>query len=299
MGGNTGGRARASRRRPHGSGLLLLWLSLAISLEVAGWGPASLAWASKLPSVPFRAAIPGPALGTQPVVSPPSGTWLDPPYRSGQLGYDVSFPQCPGAPGPQSASFSIIGVNDGLAFTANPCLVDQWKAASGRRSVYVNAGYNPDDAGQVTAGCAALAAKRPGADEVRQAYAIGCSEAVYSATLIAQAKIKVPLIWIDVEAMNSWDDVNLDLNRASLQGEVDQLGAGGQAVGVYAVLDDWPTIVGEWGPTDVVADWVALAPDEGQTAEGVCKGTGFSGGPVWLVQRPDTWASGEDLDQAC
>ena len=237
--------------------------------------------------------------GARQTISPPSDSWVDPPYRSGQLGYDLSYPQCPGGAGPSSASFSIVGVNDGLAFTANPCLADQWKAAGGRRSVYVNAGFNPADAGWISAGCAALAAKRPGSDEMRQAYAIGCSEAVYSASVIAQAQIKVSLIWVDVESMNSWDDLNLDLNRAALQGEVDELGAGGHVVGVYAVIDDWPGIVGQWGPSGVVADWVALAADQGQTADAVCKGIGFSGGPVWLVQQPGTWPSGQDLDLAC
>jgi hypothetical protein len=35
--------------------------------------------------------------------------------------YDVSYPQC-GGPLPTNVLFGIVGVNDGIVFSANPCL---------------------------------------------------------------------------------------------------------------------------------------------------------------------------------
>src|SRR6476659_8922094 len=43
-----------------------------------------------------------------------------PPPPSTSRGYDVSYPQC-GQPLPSSALFGIVGVNNGIVYTANPC----------------------------------------------------------------------------------------------------------------------------------------------------------------------------------
>src|SRR4051794_31397896 len=36
-------------------------------------------------------------------------------------GYDIGYPQC-GASFPQSPAFGVVGVNNGIVFSANPCL---------------------------------------------------------------------------------------------------------------------------------------------------------------------------------
>jgi hypothetical protein len=44
----------------------------------------------------------------------------------GSTGHDVSYPQC-GMPLPSSGSFGVVGVTNGIAFSANPCLAAQWQ----------------------------------------------------------------------------------------------------------------------------------------------------------------------------
>jgi hypothetical protein len=57
----------------------------------------------------------------------------------GQVGNDVSWPQCPpaqggyGLPAPRAqAKFVVIGLTRGSGFTRNPCLADQVAMAAGR-----------------------------------------------------------------------------------------------------------------------------------------------------------------------
>ena len=47
------------------------------------------------------------------------------------VGYDISYPQCSGAY-PSNPRFGIVGVNGGLANTANACLGDELAWARGR-----------------------------------------------------------------------------------------------------------------------------------------------------------------------
>src|SRR3954454_12450145 len=44
---------------------------------------------------------------------------------AGATGYDVSYPQCGGAL-PPSPSFGIVGVNNGIVYSSNPCLASQY-----------------------------------------------------------------------------------------------------------------------------------------------------------------------------
>src|SRR5262249_61937621 len=72
---------------------------------------------------------------------------------STQAGNDVSYPQC-GKKLPSGQAFGIVGVNDGLANTTNPCLAKQitWAQASSgatsqpKVSLYVNTA-NPGNLG--------------------------------------------------------------------------------------------------------------------------------------------------------
>jgi hypothetical protein len=229
--------------------------------------------------------------GPHPAVAP---GWTGPVYPPRLHGYDVSYPQCPGHAAPAGATFSIIGANRGKAFTVNPCLRTQWLTARGVRTVYFNSGYDPDNAGAVTSDCASRSGYQEGGRERQTAYAIGCSEAVFAVNTLAGAGAsRTAMIWLDVEQSNSWDLVNLDLNRTALQAEIDELAAFGHMVGMYSTSYQWHSILGDWSPAGVVADWVA-----GQTPQAVCGTTGFSGHPVWIAQELDTW-SGVDSDWTC
>lgn len=57
-----------------------------------------------------------------------------------ELGYDVSYPQCPALATtppslPPPATFTIVGVNDGLAYSENACFVQLYRWAQGNSSV--------------------------------------------------------------------------------------------------------------------------------------------------------------------
>ncbi|HEX6350365.1 MAG TPA: hypothetical protein VF160_13365 [Candidatus Dormibacteraeota bacterium] len=218
-------------------------------------------------------------------------------YPAQAHGYDISYPQCADAAGPAGAAFAIVGVNGGRAFTRNSCLFDEWSRTKEPRSVYLNSGYNPDNYQFVEQPCRDLAERLGGSTPAaRQAYAIGCAEVSYSYVVMAQDKVSGPqMCWVDVEAANSWDELDLNLNRDALQGMFDQLVGHGCRVGVYAQFKEWRAITGDWRTPSVAADWVSLAvPYE------ACARAGFSGGPVWLVQELATWPDVPvDSDWAC
>jgi hypothetical protein len=220
--------------------------------------------------------------------------WVGPIYAPRLHGYDVSYPQCPGRVPPAGAAFSIIGANSGKAFSANPCLRAEWQGARGVRAVYFNSGNDPGNADKVTPDCGSRSQYQAGGAQVQVAYAIGCSEAMFAAATLAGAGAsRTPIIWLDVEESNTWDPVNLDLNRTALQAEIDELAAYGHLVGIYSTAFQWQTILGAWSPSGVVADWVA-----GQTPQAICGTPGFSGHPVWIAQELDTWDR-VDSDWTC
>jgi hypothetical protein len=245
---------------------------------------------------PTPAAAPSPAPApTAPVPHPAvAAGWVGPIYAPHLHGYDVSYPQCSGARAPAGAGFSVIGVNDGRAFSINPCFRSEWQAAAGTRAVYFNSGYEPDNAAQATADCLGRSQYQTGGATRQMAYAIGCSEAVFAVnTLALEGAGRTVMIWLDVEEANSWDLSDLDLNQTSLQAEIDELAAYGRVVGLYGTFAQWHEILGDWQPQGVVADWLA-----GQQPGAVCGTDGFSGHPVWVVQELDTW-SGVDSDWTC
>lgn len=267
-------------------------LALSSCGALAGGGAPRSTVAAVEPLTPETTPSAGPAsLPAPPPGHPPGST-----YAPGLHGYDASYPQCPQGKVPQEASFAIIGVNNGKGFTTNPCLRREWQAAPPlRRELYLNSGLDLRAASKVTPGCRELSG-RLGAGASRQAaYAIGCSEAVYSRAAMRSAGIpQTVMTWIDVEQANSWQH-DLNLNRFALEGEIDQLAGGGPLPGIYSTARDWAAIAGSWSPAPVTADWVA-AP-----TPAACGSAGFSGAPIWLVQEAPTWPdpSGLDSDWAC
>ena len=238
-------------------------------------------------------------VGPTPASAPRSGQHpAGSPYAARSHGYDASYPQCADPHPPESASFAIVGVNGGKAFTRNGCLGDLWRAVRHGQpgSVYLNSGYNPDNAAFVGDSCHRRGSRLDASSSERTAYAIGCQEAVHSFTVLAQESVPRPsLCWVDVERSNSWDEADLNLNRFALQGLFDVLHDQGCAVGVYSTYAEWEEITGNWVTPSVDGDWVALArPDE------ACGLRGFSGARVWLVQELALWPQADyDSDWAC
>lgn len=218
-------------------------------------------------------------------------------YPTQAHGYDASYPQCSAGRPATQATFAVIGVNSGKAFTTNHCLGRVWREAPRHRALYVNSGFNPGNYPRATADCQELGRGVAGTEEEKRAYAIGCGEAVYSVAAAMAAGASNPeMWWVDVESSNSWNEQNLNLNRFSLQGEIDQLVALSRPVGIYSSFRDWAAITGSWMPEVVVADWVA-----GRTPADACTAPGFSGASVWLAQEAATWseAPAYDSDWSC
>jgi len=196
------------------------------------------------------------------------------PYTSGQTGYDVSYPQCPGTSAP-AGSFGVIGVNDGRPFTLNPCFGTEYSGVA--NSVYINTAYSKAYRSDITSGCSA-------ASGGNQAWAIGCSEAEYS---FNNVRVTSSMWWLDVETANSWSSGNLAPNRSAIQGALDRLKSTGP-VGVYSTAHAWSRITGgNFVPSGVAGDWVA---------GGSCTQPFMPNTNVWLTQ---TTSGGVDSDTAC
>ena len=214
------------------------------------------------------------------------------------IGFDISYPQCGGAY-PSNAAFSIVGVNGGRVYSANPCLASQIAWGGTAAELYVNTG-NPgpalssfwplgqtsprfcDPANPDTADCAFdygwNAAK----------HSFETAQAAYTQLGIATSPA-LTTWWLDVETSNSWRSDNLALNVAALQGEVAYLRevAGVTRLGFYSTTYQWGIIT---GGTKVFAEypsWGAGARNE-KVARQVCSSTttSFTGGPLVLMQFP-------------
>ena len=193
------------------------------------------------------------------------------PYTTGQVGYDVSYPNCSARP---SGAFGIIGVNDGRPFTVNPCFSSEYTGSA--NSAYINTGYAKAYAGSVTAGC------KTGGDV---AWQIGCSEAEYS---LAHVDAAPSMWWLDVETANSWATART--NRSTIQGAIDRFKNTGTPVGVYSTAAAWRKITGgSFTPAGVAGDW--------QPAASCSAAAPFMPGTkVWLTQ---TISNNLDADTAC
>jgi len=210
------------------------------------------------------------------------------PYRSGAIGYDVSYPNCDTRV-PESSTFAVIGLNLGRPFTANPCFWREWDVARQPRSVYVNTAYSPALLRHVTPACTTAGRSQPLRPAAQRAYAVGCSEADADLQLLAAAPPAA--IWLDVEPGNAWSS-RRSLNAATIRGILERLleQVGHPAVGVYSNAAFWRSIVGRWSSLSV-PEWVATgAPDPPGCP------AGFAAGPVWLSQTTDGRL---DSDTAC
>lgn len=233
------------------------------------------------------------------------------PPPPGSLGYDVSYPQC-GARLPAEGAFAIVGVTNGLPWSANPCLAEEYAWASGRGVValYVNTA-NPaprssfywsesgardpalciDSASTSDTGCAYNYGWHAGLDAFGRARsAIG-------------PVVSTLTWWLDVEIENTWNGDGLS-NAADIQGMADALRSQGvTSIGVYSTSYQWSTITGGFGiasaaayaekwrphfvPQHPVAEWLNWVPGAGSLDEAhrTCRAS-FTGGTVQLAQYP-------------
>ena len=174
-------------------------------------------------------------------------------------GNDVSYPQC-GKTLPSRQPFGIVGVNEGLANTTNPCLADEiaWAQNSsgitrhGKVSFYVNTANpgnlrvadwptsNHDPIAHVVVsdpygGCA-------GKDDRACAWQYGWNIAELDAQnrgILSPGRYRW---WLDVETITSWESSTRN-NRADLEGMVAYFHRIGGTVGIYSTASQWDKIV--------------------------------------------------------
>lgn len=173
-------------------------------------------------------------------------------------GYDISYPQC-GSVLPTGQAFAIVGVNDGLANTSNPCFLEQltWaqKSVGGTKqplvALYVNTANpgklspswpaNNDYAGMTVTNPYGVCA---GAEDAACAYMYGWQKAYDDANTRNVPDPAAYRWWLDVETGNSWSTSDLGSNAADLEGMTDYFTSIGATVGVYSTSSQWNSIVG-------------------------------------------------------
>lgn len=226
---------------------------------------------------------------------------------AGSTGYDISWPQCASS-FPAGGSFAIVGVTNGLAFSANPCLGAEYVWASGLQyasGLYINTG-NPETASSNWPGRAGgtfprtcnTPAELADPSNVDCAYNYGwnaATDALNVATAnVGPAALTLPW-WLDVEIANSWNGIG-GANSSTVQGYIDYLrGQGIGTVGIYSTGYQWGQITGGYTVASV-PDWLAGASNVTQAASMCDPANSFSGGPVQLVQYP---SGGFDGNYVC
>jgi hypothetical protein len=236
---------------------------------------------------------------------------------TGTTGADVSWPQCEGAnlgSEPSGASFGIVGVNDGLAGTENPCL----SAALGWEShltyhspalVYVNTAdpgnsvadwpaQNPSGPVNPYGSCSDVSrhGKLVGADSKACAWDYGYNKAIQDVGWVSSSS--TVHWWLDVETESSWQSgKGADLNEADLDGMLAALPA--HTVGVFSTSYQWGQIVGpsldsHSHALGTLPEWIPSGADSATTADCSTLPT-FTTGTVEFVQ----YTTSSDYDIAC
>jgi hypothetical protein len=240
---------------------------------------------------------------------------------SGPAGYDISYPQC-GKPFPSSVLFGIVGVNDGIVYSPNPCLGTEKGASelawaeqydgTGGAILYANTadpgptvsshwptgqtwnGNYCDPASLDSTACSYDYGWDAAADSYKDA--VDAYIQLGQLSSVATSTPQPNEWWLDVESANSWES-NTANDVAELQGEVDYLSKeeGVTSIGFYANASDWAAITGDTTSFAAYPYWEPGAGSESD-ATAFCNTTGVTGGPVAFGQ----YASGRfDADVRC
>lgn len=214
-----------------------------------------------------------------------------PVLAEGVLGSDISWPQCPvgmgipgrrtlGMPPPlRAAKYVIIGLTNGPAFTANPCLADQVKWVRKRKllgAAYAVVSYPL--ARQVQR----YADRGPfdGSTRLGSLRNVGYQQARYGRARMEAADLPSPALWIDVEPVSepfSWSD-NPRSNFAVVQGAARGWTDAGFRIGIYSTPFLWSSVVGDYELG--VPEWRAAGETSRAEALERC-------GDEWVIQGGD------------
>ena len=220
-------------------------------------------------------------------------------------GYDASYPQCSGSH-PSNPLFGIVGVNGGVASSANRCLSGElhWaREAPGQKrpkqpplSLYIDTGnpgghHVPD---WPSGGTAPAYDFCNGLLTNACSYLYGEQRAAHSYRLVAavdRVAAKTAPWWLDVELTASWA-ATYQLNIAALQGFIAGLRNAGATgpIGIYSTSAQWHDITGLTAETtqaafnDRLRDWVAGTETTLTQARQNCTSGGFTGAAPTLAQ---------------
>jgi hypothetical protein len=238
------------------------------------------------------------------------------------VGYDVSYPQCRTTL-PSGRAFGIVGVNGGLATSANPCLAAQLRwawgsngsvAAQPKAQLYLNTANPGQVISQVTTW--PTSGDTPygscdGSNTAACSWQYGWERAQNSVTTIFAAAAQEAGVdgrpssytwWLDVETANTWQSGSSDAlarNRATLEGMTAYVLAHGGTVGLYSTGTQWARIVGTVPSTSNLTgrnSWLAGATSL-TAAKANCKKAPLAPrGRVTLTQYVQ---SGLDRDHSC
>lgn len=219
-----------------------------------------------------------------PTVTPTSS-----PYGSGATGFDISWPQCGGAY-PPPASVAVVGVNDGSAFTTNPCFASEASWGGGQLTAYLNLnspqGSNSSQYSSGPAGSCAVG------DLNCESYNYGYNTAVSSVQTAASRGYAPRTWWLDVETGNYWTS-STSANAQVVAGAIAAVQGAGDQVAVYSTGYQWSQIVGGYVPGAPAWYPTGMAT---ATPANWCTATSFAGGPTYLVQSA---AGAFDGDYSC
>lgn len=233
-------------------------------------------------------------------------------------GYDISAPQC-GGTFPTNVLFGIVGVDNGIVYSANPCLGSgdgpselAWAEQADPTAILYANTADPGPAlsshwptGQTTpeycdpanvdsAECSYDYGWNAAADSYRDAVSayVSLGQAAAGATQTPSPNEW----WLDVETANSWEG-NTANNVSDLEGAVAYLQSQGAAsVGFYSSANDWQTITGGTIAFSALPSWRPSSGPRKNTAQSFCGTTGVTGGPVKYSQYT---SGGFDADVRC
>ena len=235
-----------------------------------------------------------------------SGYFLDGSTASG-IGADVSWPQCD-APSawPADAAFGIVGVNDGIANTTNPCFAEQraWAeqttggAGQAQLQLYVNTA-NPGRqasvwprSNTVPNGPTLSGQQNPygtctGGYDLACTFMYGYTRAYEDGTVRGVSDPGVHRWWLDAETDGTWQ-TSTALNRASLEGMTAYFTSVGGTVGLYSSPSEWTQLFGSVPRSSslyALPTWLPIGSGTLASAQAACSSSPFTaGGRVAMTQ---------------
>lgn len=221
-------------------------------------------------------------------VAPPVHLSPVPALGSTVYGNDISWPQCAassggyGLPGPRDgASFAVLGLTDGGAFRANPCLASQVASVRSRHlwaGAYAIVTY-PTDAELVRYGGTGTLTQR-----LRR---VGAAQAAFNLRTMARVGLQSPMIWVDVEPnkRTPWSAV-ADQNNAVIDGVIAGYQEAGVRAGLYSYANAWKAITGARSMPGMPT-WVPVGKASESDAAARCTVASYAGGTPWLTQWTD------------